>query len=148
MRPSLETPPCAVAVAGAFLFVVAGARCTALGQNSTFHHGGDVVIFIKKVSFGLLASILLRTFTSLNQPITRRAIVIYCYDAPRTRTLLIEGATIFSVPTSAVKREFQKNFIENKKKTKKLEQENEGKLPGTFMESQGKQGSHPATPPG
>ena len=52
--------------------------------------------------------------------------------------MLIEGATIFSVPTSAVKREFQKNFIENKKKTKKLEQENEGKLPGTFRESQGK----------
>ena len=97
-----------------------------------------VVIFIKKVSFGLLASILLRAFTSLNQPITRRAIVIYCYDAPRTRTLLIEGATIFSVPTSAVKREFQKNFVENKKKTKKLEQENKGKLPGTFRESQGK----------
>ena len=78
LRPPLETPPCAVAVAGAFLFVVAGARCTALGQNSTFHHGGDL---IKKVSFGLLASILLRAFTSLNQPITRRAIVIYCYDA-------------------------------------------------------------------
>ena len=93
---------------------------------------------MKKVSFGLLASILLRAFTSLNQPITRRAIVIYCYDAPRTRTLLIEGATIFSVPTSAVKREFQKNFVENKKKTKKLEQENKGKLPGTFRESQGK----------
>ena len=52
--------------------------------------------------------------------------------------MLIEGATIFSVPTSAVKREFQKNFIENKKKTKKLEQENEGKLLGTFRESQGK----------
>ena len=33
---------------------------------------------------------------------------------------------------------FQKNFIENKKKTKKLEQENKGKLPGTFRESQGK----------
>ena len=76
LRPSLETPPCAVDFAGVFPFIVAGVPgVRPEAATATPSHGGD--LYEKFLS----SSILLRIFSSLKQPIIRRAVIISRFDA-------------------------------------------------------------------